>query len=201
VRLNDGLLSRSGWYVLDDTATVLLTSGIGPGYTVRPAHAGLYQDWYLFGYGHDYLGALGDLRALTGPAPLLPRGAFGVWFSRYYPYSEQDYHDAAGHAVIHPSISTDDPKYPAADAQAGGLATSSGQCRILIADPMASCAVFDWTKPAQIAAYFALHQDFERAGADVFWLDWCCDDSSAVAPGLTADTWINSLYAPRQRAR
>jgi len=271
VALNDGLLSRSGRYVLDDTATVLLTPGSGPGYTVRPAHTGPYQDWYLFGYGHHYLAALQDLHALTGPAPLLPRSAFGVWFSRYYPYSDQDYHglldtfrsqqvpldtlsvdtdfksesgtccaqaaaviagapgkpyswdgwewdnslfpDPAGfiswaHANglsvalnIHPSISTDDPKYQAANAQAGGLGISGGQCRILIADPMANCAVFDWTKPAQIAAYFALHQDFERAGADMFWFDWCCDDSSAVAPGLTADTWINSLYAARQRAR
>src|SRR3546814_14248850 len=26
-------------------------------------------------------------RSLTGPAPLLPRKAFGVWFSRYWAYS------------------------------------------------------------------------------------------------------------------
>ena len=82
-----------------------------------------------------------------------------------------------------------------------GLAISSGQCRILIADPTGRCAVFDWTKPRQLDAYFALHRGFERDGADVFWFDWCCDDSSAIAPGLTADTWINSLYAREQRAR
>jgi alpha-glucosidase (family GH31 glycosyl hydrolase) len=91
VPLHDGVLSTAGWYVLDDTDTVLLTGG-APGYAVRPARVGPYQDWYLFAYGHDYVQGLADLRALTGPAPLLPRSAFGVWFSRYYPYSESDYH-------------------------------------------------------------------------------------------------------------
>jgi len=92
VPLNDGLLSRAGWYLLDDTSTVLLTK-TSPGFTVRPRHDGPYRDWYLFAYGNDFAGALGDLRALTGPAPLLPRSEFGVWFSRYWPYSEQDYHN------------------------------------------------------------------------------------------------------------
>lgn len=272
VALHDGLLSRAGWYVLDDTSTVLLTPGIGPGFTVRPAHTGPYQDWYVFGYGHDYQRALRDLRALTGPAPLLPRSAFGVWFSRYWPYSDSDYHvllsqfrqnkvpldtlsvdtdfkaesgtccaqaaaviagapgkpyswdgwewdtslfpdpkgfiswaHSQGLSValnIHPSISTDDPKWPQANASAGGLTTTrTDECEILIADPAAQCGLFDWTKPRQIDAYFALHQEFESDGADLFWFDWCCDASSAVAPGLTADTWINSLYAREQRAR
>jgi alpha-glucosidase (family GH31 glycosyl hydrolase) len=270
VSLNDGILSRAGWYVLDDTTTALITGG-GSGFAVRPAHAGPYQDWYLFAYGQRYATGLEDLRALTGPAPLLPRSAFGVWFSRYWPYSEQDYHtliaqfrgnhvpldtlsidtdfkresNAVGAAAaaivagapgkpyswdgwewdptlfgdpqrfvdwahsqglsialnIHPSISTNDPAFPQATAAAGGLQGSNGLCRVLIADPTAQCAVFDWADPRQAAAYFALHQPFEREGVDLFWLDWCCDASSAVAPGLTADTWINSLYAREQRAR
>ncbi|HTX44794.1 MAG TPA: TIM-barrel domain-containing protein [Solirubrobacteraceae bacterium] len=91
VPLHPGILATSGWDVLDDSQTVLLTSG-GNGFAPRPAHTGPYQDWYLFAYGHDYVTALADLRALTGPAPLLPRTAFGVWFSRYYPYSESEYH-------------------------------------------------------------------------------------------------------------
>jgi hypothetical protein len=270
VQLNDGLLSRAGWYVLDDTSTAL-TTGAPPGFAVRPRRAAPYRDWYLFAYGQSYSTALADLRALTGPAPLLPRPAFGVWFSRYWPYSEQDYHglltafranrvpldtlsvdtdfkresNAAGAAAgaivagapgkpyswdgwewnpslfpdpqrfvdwahgqglaltlnIHPSISSNDPQWPATKSRSGGLATSNGLCRVLIADPTAQCGVFDWTKPRQIDSYFALHQPFERLGVDFFWFDWCCDDSSAVAPGLTADTWINSLYAREQRAR
>jgi len=91
VPLHDGVLSTAGWYALDDSSTALLT-GSAPGFAVRPPHVGVYEDWYLFAYGHQYARALSDLRALTGAAPLLPRTAFGVWFSRYYPYSESDYH-------------------------------------------------------------------------------------------------------------
>jgi alpha-glucosidase (family GH31 glycosyl hydrolase) len=72
---------------------------------------------------------------------------------------------------------------------------------VLQADLTGTCKVFDWTNPAQLDAYFALHQPFEQQGVDFFWLDWCCDASSATAPGLSSDTWINSRYAARERAR
>ena len=45
------------------------------------------EDGYLFTYGTDYTGALHTLAQLTGPAPLLPRNVFGVWYSDYTPYS------------------------------------------------------------------------------------------------------------------
>ncbi|WP_031077990.1 TIM-barrel domain-containing protein [Streptomyces sp. NRRL WC-3742] len=86
----DGILSRDGWFVLDDTDTGL----IKPDGTVdpRPGHGDQpYQDGYLFGYGTDYKQALKDFRHLTGPAPLLPRSAFGVWYSRWSEYSLDDY--------------------------------------------------------------------------------------------------------------
>jgi alpha-glucosidase (family GH31 glycosyl hydrolase) len=91
IKLHDGLISRDGWFFIDDTRNVVLTDG-GAGFVPRPAHAGDYQDGYLFGYGHDYPAALADYRILSGPAPLLPRKAFGVWYSRYFAYTEQDYH-------------------------------------------------------------------------------------------------------------
>lgn len=94
VPLHPGVLSTAGWYVIDDTDTVLLTGGSS--YRARSPHAGPYEDWYLLGYGLDYAEGLRDLRALTGPAPLLPRSAFGVWFSRYYPYSASDYRTLLG---------------------------------------------------------------------------------------------------------
>lgn len=87
--LNPGLLSRAGWHLLNDSATVLLTD-TPPGFAVRPARGGTYQDGYFFGYGLDYPQALADLRAITGAAPLLPRKALGVWFSRYWAYSETE---------------------------------------------------------------------------------------------------------------
>ena len=90
--LNPGILTREGWYVLDDSATALLVDR-APGFRSRPAREGAYRDWYAFGYGHDLRRALADLRALTGRAPLLPRNAFGVWFSKYFAFTEAEFRD------------------------------------------------------------------------------------------------------------
>src|SRR6185312_10843896 len=51
---------------------------------------GQYTDWYFFGYGHDYRKALGDFVRVAGRIPLPPRFAFGVWWSRYWAYSDQE---------------------------------------------------------------------------------------------------------------
>jgi hypothetical protein len=251
VPLHDGILSRDGWYVLDDTRSPLLIEG-GTWYAERPAHEGPYQDGYLFAYGSDYERGLADFRRLTGPTPLLPRKAFGTWFSRYQGYSEADYHrlvrrfranrvpldvlvvdtdykwphdwdgwqwsptyfENPGRFVdwahkqgldltlnVHPSISRDDPSFPAADQTAGGLLDGGDRCRVFLRDPAASCAVWDWAQRSHVASYFGLHAPFEAAGVDGWWLDYCCDESRANAPGLTPDAWINYLYAQRQRAR
>ena len=45
-------------------------------------------DWYLFGAGLDFKGALRDLSLLSGEQPIPPRYAFGVWFSRWWPYAD-----------------------------------------------------------------------------------------------------------------
>jgi alpha-glucosidase (family GH31 glycosyl hydrolase) len=86
--LHEGVLSREGWYLLDDSKTPVVQ---GDSFTPRAENRGDYQDLYLFAYGTDYARALRDLRVLTGAAPLLPRKAFGVWFSRYWPYSAEDW--------------------------------------------------------------------------------------------------------------
>lgn len=90
--LNNGILTREGWYVLDDSATALLVDD-GADFRVRPEREGDYRDWYVFAYGHDYRRALADLRTLTGSAPLLPRNAFGVWFSKYFAYTEEEFRE------------------------------------------------------------------------------------------------------------
>lgn len=90
--LNNGILTREGWYVLDDSDTALLVDD-GADFRVRPDRDGDYRDWYVFAYGHAYRRALADLRTLTGSAPLLPRNAFGVWFSKYFAYTEQEFRD------------------------------------------------------------------------------------------------------------
>ena len=81
---SDGLLDRAGWRLLDDTRSALWTA---QGWVrARPAD-GDVEDGYLFVYGQDYAGALRTFTRLTGPAPLLPRSIFGVWYSDYTPYS------------------------------------------------------------------------------------------------------------------
>lgn len=89
--LHPGLLHTTGYYLLEDTATAVRTGSDTA--AARPSHAGRYQDGYLFAYGHDYNRGLADFRTLTGAAPLLPRWAFGPWFSRYFAYSAADYRD------------------------------------------------------------------------------------------------------------
>lgn len=87
--MHDGLLSRRGWYLLDDTEMALWKEENG---WAEPRHRqASYRDGYFFGYGQDYKQALRDFKRLTGPPPLLPRWAFGIWFSRLHAYSASDY--------------------------------------------------------------------------------------------------------------
>jgi alpha-glucosidase (family GH31 glycosyl hydrolase) len=88
VDLGEGLLSRDGWYLLDDSKTPLLTD---TWVRSRPEYSG--TDWYLFGYGHDYKAALGSMIAIGGPAPMPRRYTMGIWFSRYWPFSSEDYRE------------------------------------------------------------------------------------------------------------
>ena len=95
VPLNPGVLRRDGWRAVDDTATPVATAQ-PPGFATRAADAGARRDWYVFAYGRDYARALGDLRRMTGAAPLLDRASFGIWYSKYFPYSAQEFRDVIG---------------------------------------------------------------------------------------------------------
>jgi alpha-glucosidase (family GH31 glycosyl hydrolase) len=96
--IEPGLISRSGWALVDDSARPLFDSADfrflqgekspWPWAIERPA--GDRQDWYFFGYGHDYRQALGDYVKIAGRIPLPPRFAFGAWWSRYWAYSDQE---------------------------------------------------------------------------------------------------------------
>ncbi|RYF36903.1 MAG: alpha-xylosidase, partial [Cytophagaceae bacterium] len=86
VDLGQGVLSRDGWYLLDDSTTPLLP---GDWASARPKDAG--QDWYLFGYGTNYRAALKSLTAVGGTVPLPRRNLLGSWSSRYWPYSSNDF--------------------------------------------------------------------------------------------------------------
>lgn len=86
--LCDGVVSRLGVAVLDDTNSLILDdSGEVTG------KSGNEIDWYVFAYGNDYKEAVKAYYMICGMPPLLPRYALGNWWSRYYPYSERAYYN------------------------------------------------------------------------------------------------------------
>ena len=96
--MEPGLVSRSGWAIVDDSTRPLFDKvdperktedwRAWPWAIERPA--GERQDLYFFGYGHDYKKALGDYVRVAGRIPIPPRFAFGAWWSRYWAYSDQE---------------------------------------------------------------------------------------------------------------
>ncbi len=99
--IEPGLISRDGWTLVDDSTRPLFDSADfsfingenSPWPWVMERPAGERQDWYFFGYGHDYKHALGDFIRVAGRIPLPPRFAFGAWWSRYWAYSDQELDD------------------------------------------------------------------------------------------------------------
>lgn len=99
--IEPGLVSRDGWTLVDDSARPLFDSadfsfvnGESSSWSwVIQRPTGDRQDWYFFGYGHDYKQALGDYILIAGRIPLPPRFAFGAWWSRYWAYSDQELND------------------------------------------------------------------------------------------------------------
>jgi len=90
--LEEGLLSRAGWALFDDSRSVVFN--LDDGWVApRPDHE--VQDWYFFGYGHAYKRALAEYTHFGGPIPLLPRFVLGAWWSRFWAYSAQDLQDLA----------------------------------------------------------------------------------------------------------
>ena len=96
--LGQGLISRSGWTLVDDSTRPLFDSADftfrdgedSPWPWVMERPEGPRQDWYFLAYGHDYRQALGDFVRVAGRIPLPPRFAFGAWWSRYWAYTDQE---------------------------------------------------------------------------------------------------------------
>ena len=81
--LGDGLLSRDGWYLLDDSKSDLF---VGDWVQSRP-NKDANTDWYLFGYGSDYRAALQSMATIGGPVPLPRKYTLGIWYSRYWSFT------------------------------------------------------------------------------------------------------------------
>ena len=86
IPLEDGIQSFRGYSVLDDSASMGMDE-TGRLLPARPAG----EDLYLFAYGHDFSSAVRDYLRLSGSAPVVPRFALGNWWSRFYPYTQQEY--------------------------------------------------------------------------------------------------------------
>jgi alpha-glucosidase len=84
--LEPGILSKDGWTVVDDSRRPLFTKDFS-GFLPREAGA---TDLYFFGYGRDYKRALAEFATVAGKVPAPPRYAFGLWYSRYWAYTDRE---------------------------------------------------------------------------------------------------------------
>jgi len=82
--IDEGLLSRDGWTIVDDSQRLLFADD---GWTTPRTDPDAI-DWYFFGYGHDYKRQLRDFTTIGGRIPLPPRFVFGAWWSRYWDYTD-----------------------------------------------------------------------------------------------------------------
>ena len=88
LRFDDGLISKEGWTLIDDTEKPLFDNSDWQWVTERPGKE--YQDLYFFCYGHDYKTALSDFTKVAGKISLPPKFAFGIWWSRYWQYTDME---------------------------------------------------------------------------------------------------------------
>ncbi len=87
IPLGDGILSRNGVTIYDDSKSVIIAEN--GTMKERPR----CSDKYYFAYGNDYRGAMADFYRLCGSVPLVPRYCLGNWWSRYKAYSQKEYLD------------------------------------------------------------------------------------------------------------
>lgn len=85
-KLGEGVISREGFTMIEDSESYLINEE--GELQQRPQN---HIDCYFFGYGHSYQECIRDFYRLTQMPPLLPRYAFGNWWSRYHKYTQEEY--------------------------------------------------------------------------------------------------------------
>ncbi|MBD5476592.1 MAG: DUF5110 domain-containing protein [Lachnospiraceae bacterium] len=88
IPIEEGLISLRGYAVLDDSKSLIIKED---GWVEVRKNA--EKDLYFWGYGTDYLTCIQDFYRLCGTTPMIPRYAFGNWWSRYHKYTEKSYRD------------------------------------------------------------------------------------------------------------
>jgi hypothetical protein len=103
-RLENGLLSKSGWAVVDDSNSLVFNDlgwlekrtpvrvrkGILEKYAIMPNYFQCNKDLYFFGYGSDHSACLADFSRVAGAIPMVPRYILGNWWSRYHAYAQAE---------------------------------------------------------------------------------------------------------------
>ena len=82
-----GLFSIDGFATIDDSNSLNFDQNSN---VVVRNYSKNHVDLYLFIYGKDFGLCLKDYFTLTGNPPLIPRYALGNWWSREYPYKENE---------------------------------------------------------------------------------------------------------------
>lgn len=93
--LEQGLLSRAGWVVVDDSSSLVFNE---EGWLEPRQKTVESEEWrvesgldlYFFGYGSDFKGCLANYFRVAGVVPMLPRWALGNWWSRYWAYTQEE---------------------------------------------------------------------------------------------------------------
>ncbi len=98
-QIEPGLISRNGWTLVDDSERPLFDKSDWPWVMAREQRH--RQDLYFFGYGHAYKKALFDFTRVAGKIPLPPRFTFGFWWSRYWPYTDEEMRQLVEEFEIH----------------------------------------------------------------------------------------------------
>lgn len=88
IPLENGLVSQTGYAVLDDSNSLVIRED---GWVEKRQYP--ETDLYFWGYGTDYLVCIQDFYRLCGTTPMVPRYALGNWWSRYHKYTEQTYRE------------------------------------------------------------------------------------------------------------
>lgn len=89
----EGLISRDGWYVLDDSkGHILFGEGADEWIQSRPENQSTI-DWFFFGYGSDFKSALRAFIRVGGRVPIPRKYMLGSWYSWHWPFNSDDYRD------------------------------------------------------------------------------------------------------------
>jgi len=86
--LPNGVLSKNGYFVYEDNSFFFWNSKRDWAFYNQVKD---YKIIFFIGYGNDYKRALFEYSKIFGKVPMIPNWAFGYWFSRWFPYHQNDF--------------------------------------------------------------------------------------------------------------